>query len=432
MSRVSPTALVLLVVVLALVAGQPQSALAAGPGYVSGVVYLDKDMDGIRDETDPPLAGYTVKLTESNNSEAMARTAISGRDGLYRFDGLKQGIDYELTLESDNRILCATGGSRGVRLENQVSQDGFDLGLVKKGNGRLSGNIFNDLNGNGSRDSGEPPLGGWGLALGNLEVDRTIYCNLEATADADGSFAFEDLPPFSYALFAWWASAPEPMRGPYWQPWEVNYDSAADPAAAPDDIEYPRIALTDRQDSRRVDVGVHFPTDTGAITGRVFDDRDLDGVRDDGERSDYSSEIWLWRQVGGRLLRWEHFGYASNYDGDFLFTGLPAGEYYLAASDRWREATTPTTPAGYPYRWVTVSEGQLSEGVDFGYVPPWSETPAAPSATPTADATPELQAPIVGTNGTRGDATLLLAVLLLVAGVGTLGSELALVRHSRR
>jgi len=428
-------ALALTMAALAAAVGQPGRASADGPGYVTGIVYQDKDMDGERDETDPPLAWQKVELSTYNGDEP--RTAISKSDGSYRFDGIQRGVGYQLNLEVDDRILCRTDpgeGGWGLSATDRPFFDGIDFGAVRKGSGRISGVIFNDENENGRRDEGEPPLAGWGVQAGNLDVDRSIYCPVEVTSDADGSFRIDDLPPFAYSFYVWWSSGPEPVRGAYWQPWEVNYVRSSDPtSAAPDDIKYPKVTLSAGEDVGPVEMGVHFPAGTAAITGKIFQDGDRDGVRDEGEPGVVNTpNIWLWRQVDGRLLRIEHLSYRGDADGNFLVVGLPGGTYYLAADYRW-QVTSPTNSSGYPYNWVEVAEGELATGVNFGYAAQSSEVPApeTPTPSPPATATPALRAPDTGSGDTGSNDLATFAVGLAALSAGALAGAIALRRRHR-
>src|SRR5262249_49206928 len=57
--------------------------------------------------------------------------------------------------------------------------------------GRIFGTLFNDLNGNGVRDAGEPPLAGWRVYLDQNQNGRRDSYEQFATTDQDGRYLFE-------------------------------------------------------------------------------------------------------------------------------------------------------------------------------------------------------------------------------------------------
>jgi hypothetical protein len=71
----------------------------------------------------------------------------------------------------------------------------FNFGnvAVAPATGSICGYKFNDLNGNGTWDTGEPGLAGWTINLGGNG-------NASRITDADGSYCFESLPPGSYTV----------------------------------------------------------------------------------------------------------------------------------------------------------------------------------------------------------------------------------------
>jgi len=431
MSRFWLAVLALLALALALagVTGKSGKAHADGPGHVSGVVFYDKDMDGERDDTDPPLRGRTVELTTPDNP-GTPRTTVSARDGSYRFTGLEEGVYYEVALRPDESTLCQTIGAVGLAADGIPAYDDIDLGMVKKGRGSISGIVLNDLNENGVHDPGEPPMGGWPIMLGGITEDQSGYCDLEAVSESNGSFAYRDLPPLAYSMSIWFQPLSQDTAR---QLWELTFFSPSEPGDAVPDLflTFPKVSLVDRLHVRGVELGVHFLSGGASIAGMVFEDRDLDGMRDEGEPGIGSPPpIWLWRLVDGQLLGVENFPYPMQPSGRFEIAGLPAGTYYVAIADPYFSGTMPTAANGFPYRWVTVAEGQRAEGLDFGYAPQPVEL--LPSQTPAADSTPAMHPPDLGTGGAQGGGGMLPVILLLAAGVGTLGSGFALIRHSKR
>ena len=85
---------------------------------------------------------------------------------------------------NDNTIVADVGPG-----ENVVDQDFFDQAL-----GSISGNIWNDENGNGIND-GEPPIPGVTVCL--LQGAAQVACT---TTDSNGDYSFPDVPPGDYTV----------------------------------------------------------------------------------------------------------------------------------------------------------------------------------------------------------------------------------------
>ncbi len=60
------------------------------PGTLSGTVYLDSNGNGVRDSTEPGIAGVTVTLTGiDSNGQSVNRTQVTNANGQYRFEDLQ-------------------------------------------------------------------------------------------------------------------------------------------------------------------------------------------------------------------------------------------------------------------------------------------------------------------------------------------------------
>ena len=64
------------------------------------------------------------------------------------------------------------------------------------GQGTLSGEVYNDLNGNGSLDSGEPGLAGWTVDL----EDVSNHVLATAVTDSLGDYTFTGVAPGTYTV----------------------------------------------------------------------------------------------------------------------------------------------------------------------------------------------------------------------------------------
>lgn len=91
------------------------------------------------------------------------------------------------------RMINAMGVAMGVNLAGQVRGVGLSLEdprCCQKGSA-ITGQKFNDLNGNGAWDQGEPVIPGWTVELSNGDT---------AVTDSNGYYYFMNLAPGAYAL----------------------------------------------------------------------------------------------------------------------------------------------------------------------------------------------------------------------------------------
>ncbi|NPV62029.1 MAG: hypothetical protein HPY61_05255 [Methanotrichaceae archaeon] len=156
---------------------------------ISGMKYNDLNNNGVNDG-EPGLSGWTIQLSKDGSE---ASTAVTGADGSYRFQGLEAG-SYTITeVEQAGWTRTApASGSHSVALKDSDAT-GLDFG--NRGSWSISGMKYQDLDGNGARDEGEPGLSGWTV---QLSKDGSVI-NATTTAQ-DGSYRFGDLAPGAYTV----------------------------------------------------------------------------------------------------------------------------------------------------------------------------------------------------------------------------------------
>ncbi|MBI3124078.1 MAG: hypothetical protein HYZ10_06710, partial [Ignavibacteriales bacterium] len=138
------------------------SAVVVNNGSICGMKFNDLNGNSRKDEGEPGLQGWTINLTMG----AVQMTATTGADGSYCFNNLAAGTyilsetkqgDWEQTYptnpETHTVILPAGQSVLNVDFGNK-----WILGSI-------CGMKFNDLNGDGDKDEGEPGLQGWTINL---------------------------------------------------------------------------------------------------------------------------------------------------------------------------------------------------------------------------------------------------------------------------
>ena len=168
---------------------------------ISGKILFDANGDGLWDSSDSTLSGATVKLIRPDYTST---TTTTGNDGSYKIENLLPGT-YTVT-----QILAAgwSSTSSATRSVTVSSSDESGINFMAKETEQksisstplaktyfISGKIFNDINGDGARDSSDPGLYGWTIKLrlpdGTIVTSSTGY---------NGSYKFVNVPSGTYTV----------------------------------------------------------------------------------------------------------------------------------------------------------------------------------------------------------------------------------------
>jgi hypothetical protein len=300
-------------------------------GTLTGHVFLDTDGDGTQDVGEPDLAGVDVAITDSQSGSSTVTTDASGD---WDAPALPAGL---ATVDVDEATLPAGAGQtagtdpdnvtvvRGVTTD--AGTDGYQL------QGTLTGHVFEDSDGDGTQDVGEPDLADVDVVITDSQSgSRTV------TSDASGDWSAADV--------AHGAST-------------VDVDEATLPAGA---------TQTAGTDPTNVNVLAGMSTAAGSdgyqlqgtLTGHVFEDSDGDGTQDVGEPDIAGVDIVITDSQSGTTT------VATDASGDWSATGLPGG----AATVDVDEATLPagaTQTAGTDPTNVNVLAGMSTAAGSDGY-----------------------------------------------------------------
>jgi len=120
---------------------------------------------------------------------------------------------------------AAGSGTVGLRVTDAHGAKGTDTATYEVSEGQQStgyiyGTKYNDLNGNGIRDAGEPGLVGWLISLrGTSDADPSIPVVGTTTTDTDGNYVFPRVDPGAYTLSetsqSGWTQTCPPSPGTY-------------------------------------------------------------------------------------------------------------------------------------------------------------------------------------------------------------------------
>ncbi|MBI5217107.1 MAG: S8 family serine peptidase [Ignavibacteriae bacterium] len=283
---------------------------------VRGVVFNDLDADGTKDTNETGLAGALVSITGTKTD-----STYTDADGNYLLDNLSVGnFSITITPPVGKKLLFPSNGSYGITIDSsKLVQTGKDFVIVEYGT--VQGSTFDDINGNGTKQAGEPGLENWKAKLGSRS----------ALTDADGNFIFSTVDAGSYTLSeslhtGWMKTTP---AGNY----SVNINWG---------------------DTKS---GYSFGVfKLGSIQGQVFQDYNSDGIQDSNETGIGNWRIQLNGPVTGSVL--------TDSNGNFSFTNLTAGTYTLSESLMYHWVQT------YPFsngaHSIIIRSGSDTTNLDFG------------------------------------------------------------------
>jgi uncharacterized repeat protein (TIGR01451 family) len=274
---------------------------------ITGIVYVDTNLNGKQDPGEPGVPGVTVALQHADGTAIT--TAVTGSDGSYIFPVPGAG-DY-LVVETqpagygnaaehgDNRATVTVGTSTPPQVN-------FGERL-----GSLSGLVYNDSNQNGRRDPTEPTIPGVLVTLSGTDatgqpVSRT------ATTGKDGVFSFPNVAGGTYSLV-------ETQPANYQDGIDTPGTAGGSAAPTPGDT-ISGIVMTAAQDANGYLFGEHGQ---GAeLSGSVWYDINHNGARDPNEQGKANWTVQL--LLNDVLLT----STTTDSNGQYKFTDLAPGSGY--------------------------------------------------------------------------------------------------------
>jgi hypothetical protein len=355
-------------------------------GKKTGTKFHDRNANGVRDSGDEALSGWQIKLYQDDgdkvledsddgatgNGAVAAATSTTNASGAYEFPNLQNGnyIVCEVKQSGWNESLPNAGSSdkascsvdpalaavgRGFTMTGS-DHTGNDFGNYQ--NGTKSGTKFEDTNGDGDRDSGEPGLGGVQIHLfGTDGLGNAVH--LHTTTAADGTYSIS-APPGSY-------TACETVPTGYTQSFPTSGPSCAGHTGA-SGFGY-TVTLT----SNGTDSGNDFGNfRNGTKSGTKFEDVNGNGVRDTTEPGVSGVEIHLFGTDGrGNAV---HLHTTTDVNGAYSFSAPPGSYTACETVPTGYTQSFPTSgpscaghtgASGFGYT-VTLTSNGTDSGNDFG------------------------------------------------------------------
>lgn len=324
--------------------GENNLTLDAGYYQLSQIgdyVWLDEDGDGIQDDDEKGIEGIEVQLLDADDSDKKLATVTTNADGYYLFDDLDLGnykikvivptepIAYVVTKQNilddakDSDIDSATKESHVVSINaSNVSDLSLDAGLYITA--AIGDYVWEDVNGNGIQDSGEPAIEG---------VDVTLITSgtpLTTKTAANGFYQFIDLDPGTYRVQF---DAP---TGYTLTTKTSGSDDTVDSNPNTGTLITDEITLKSDEVILTIDAGFYRPVELGNY---VWLDKNRNGIQDSDE--DGISGVTVTLKQGATVIDTT----ATDADGAYLFSNLKPGEYQLEFTkpDKFDKFTIPNS-----------------------------------------------------------------------------------------
>lgn len=377
------------------------AVITVNSNSLGGLIYRDLNNNGIYE----PGAGETlvagqsiqIRLTGTDLAGNPVDTTLSTSSGSYSFTGLRPGSYTVTQLTQPTGVLDGRDtpgtpfggtGTAATDVRNPRDAEAITSIVIPTG-GNIDGVsynfgellpasigdfVWNDLNGNGRQDVGEPGLGGVAVSLIGID-DTGRAVNQSTTTTAAGIYAFSDLRPGDYRVsftapggFAFTAQN-SPVASP-------TTNSDADPTTG----QTPTFALPPGASDTTRDAGLYLLTSLGDF---VWYDINQDGVQDAGEPGIPGVSMILdYAGLDGVFATGDDaMGIATtttNLAGYYLFANRQPGTYRV----RVDASTLPNGIVSQTYDLdglgtpnqadVAITSGQNNLDIDFGYTVPVS------------------------------------------------------------
>jgi uncharacterized repeat protein (TIGR01451 family) len=200
---------------------------------------------------------------------------------------------------------------------NVTDEDPSEVIVIQPELASLGNRVWNDVNNNGIQDDGESGVAG--VTVNLLDSGNNVLAT--TTTDASGLYTFTNLAPGSYVVE--FVKPAGTLFSPQFQGGDPAKDSNANPTTGKSDL----VTLVAGQFDETIDAGLFTPSvepELASLGDRVWLDANQNGVQDDGESGVAGVLVTLYRENGEEVAT-----DTTDGAGNYLFTNLPPGSYYV-------------------------------------------------------------------------------------------------------
>lgn len=311
---------------------------------VAGTAWNDLNGNGTREAGDGPISSRTVYADLDGDSvpDQNEPRATTGPDGAYRLLLSTIGSYTLRQILPGNWAQTTPSGGHAVTVDTAgVRLSGYDFGS-RSTVAAVSGTVFEDLDADGTRDTGEPGLAGVRV-YADLNDDGTPSAGEPSFVTSPSGQYFLTIPNLA-------AASSIKIRQAAFAGWGATLPA--------DSLRVVQL------DGGKTVSGADFGNQlTGAlVSGVVWDDLDNDGIRDTGERGVGGRTVFV-DGDGDGLLDAEELRTTTLGDGSYRIVLTAAGDAAIRTilPIGWRQSL----PASGPQT-VSATLGNRFPGVDFG------------------------------------------------------------------
>ena len=299
-------------------------------------VWLDQNGSGVQDTGEPGYENVKVVLQDCAGNEKS--TQYTDPNGNYNFIDLKPGsyrlhftppLNYSFTTpnvgadDKDSDPLGSTGLTVCEDLESGEINLTYDAGLLFFGS--LGDYVWEDMNGDGIQQSGEPAIPNVQLKLYKWNNGAFVF-DKQTTTNTQGFYLFDNLAPGNYYIKISLPSGYAITLANIGSNDEIDSDAENTNGL----YSTQTIELNPGEDDMTWDFGLYRCATIGDL---IWNDMIRNNIYDSTEGGINGVQVRLWRKEGANWMIWEQTvtSYNPNStcgDGYWSFCTNP-GEYYI-------------------------------------------------------------------------------------------------------